>query len=95
MELDELSKELLSIRVDLLLDLLHSKVMLQIDLILFLLEFRKTLILRFVLRKLQRSIIELFPVRMLLFDLFQLSLDLVLLSGRVSVLWPLGHGKIL
>ena len=95
MELDELSKELFSIRVDLLLDLLHSKVMLQIDLILFLLEFRKSLILRFVLRKLQRSIIELFPVRMLLFDLFQLSLDLVLLSGRVSVLWPLGHGKIL
>jgi hypothetical protein len=62
--------------------------MLQIDFVLLLLEFTEVLEFRFILRSLDRGIIELLPMFMLLFDLDKFRLDLFFLERWIVILWP-------
>jgi hypothetical protein len=62
--------------------------MLQIDFVLLLLEFTEVLEFRFILRSLDRAIIELLPMFMLLFDLDKFRLDLFFLERWIVILWP-------
>lgn len=94
LQLHQLLQELLPIRVYLLLDLLNSQVVLQIDFTLLFLELTQALESLFVFWLLQGCLVQILPVAMLLFYFGQLLLNFFFLSCGVWVFWPFGHRKV-
>ena len=94
LQLNKLGQKFLSVRVNLLLDLLNCKIVLEINFTLLLLELAKVFEFLFVKWCFNWSIIKLLPMLVLFLHFFQLGLNLVFLRSWVGVLWPLWDWKV-